>query len=329
MKKILIVILALALIIITLTACNTDNLGQYKKALEKTNQIKKGQSSGEMSVKLDFNTDEMSQEDIREINNFKEMSGSFNIVFDDEAEKAIFRNYLNFGGLGYDFDMYLNGEEVVMKLPVIGKYIKVSETQQSNGDTESYNQIVSDDTMEQIAEKWIGLMKEEDVFKGKDIIITTPDGDVKTTEYTITLSNEQIRELILQIIEIASEDDKLRSFYNENVIIKNDDIDVDISFDKVLKDIKDNIDKFEIENFKYTALVDIDGYIVNENLTYSIKSADEEITLKSAEYNLDVKNWDINKEQTFNFPVLTEENTLDTENSEDIPSLMEDLFKNN
>ncbi|NYB75407.1 hypothetical protein HZF24_14760 [Sedimentibacter hydroxybenzoicus DSM 7310] len=329
MKKILIVILALALIIITLTACNTDNLGQYKKALEKTNQIKKGQSSGEMSVKLDFNTDEMSQEDIREINNFKEMSGSFNIVFDDEAEKAIFRNYFNFGGLGYDFDMFINGEEAVMKLPVIGKYIKISEMQQTDGDTKGYNQMISDDTMKQAAEKWIGLMKEEDVFKGKDIIITTPDGDVKTTEYTIILSNEQIKELILEIIEIASEDDKLRSFYNENVIINNDDIDVDISFDKVLKNIKDNIDKFEIENFKYTALVDIDGYIVNENLTYSIKSADEEITLKSAEYNLDVKNWDINKEQTFNFPVLTEENTLDTENSEDIPSLMEDLFKNN
>ena len=328
MKKILIVILALALIAATLTACNTDNLEQYKKAFEKTNQIKRGQSSGEMTVKLDFNTDGLSQEDMREINNFKEMSGSYNIIFDDEAEKAIFRNYINFGGLGYDFDMFFNGKEAAMKLPVVGKYIRISEAQQADMDTESFNEMISDDTMKQIAEKWIGLMKEEDVFKGKDIIITTPDGDVKTTEYTVVLSNEQLKDLILEIVEIVSADEKLRSFYNENIIIK-DDTDVDVSFDKILKDIEYSIDKFTIDNFKYNALVDIDGYIVNENLAYSIRSTDEEIALKSAEYNLDVKTWDINKEQTFNFPVLTEENTLDTENSEDIPSLMEDLFKNN
>ena len=328
MKKILIVILALALIATTMTACNTDNLEQYKKAFEKTNQIKRGQSSGEMTVKLDFNTDGLSQEDIREINNFKEMSGSYNIIFDDEAEKAIFRNYINFGGLGYDFDMFFNGKEAAMKLPVVGKYIRISEAQQADMDTESFNEMISDDTMKQIAEKWIGLMKEEDVFKGKDIIITTPDGDVKTTEYTVVLSNEQLKDLILEIVEIVSADEKLRSFYNENIIIK-DDTDVDVSFDKILKDIEYSIDKFTIDNFKYNALVDIDGYIVNENLAYSIRPTDEEITLKSAEYNLDVKTWDINKEQTFNFPVLTEENTMDTENSEDIPSLMEDLFKNN
>ena len=328
MKKILIVILTLALIAATLTACNTDNLEQYKKAFEKTNQIKRGQSSGEMTVKLDFNTDGLSQEDMREINNFKEMSGSYNIIFDDEAEKAIFRNYINFGGLGYDFDMFFNGKEAAMKLPVVGKYIRISEAQQADMDTESFNEMISDDTMKQIAEKWIGLMKEEDVFKGKDIIITTPDGDVKTTEYTVVLSNEQLKDLILEIVEIVSADEKLRSFYNENIIIK-DDTDVDVSFDKILKDIEYSIDKFTIDNFKYNALVDIDGYIVNENLAYSIRSTDKEITLKSAEYNLDVKTWDINKKQTFNFPVLTEENTLDTENSEDIPSLMEDLFKNN
>ena len=41
MKKILIFILVLALIVVTLTACNTDNLEQYKKAFEKTEQIKK------------------------------------------------------------------------------------------------------------------------------------------------------------------------------------------------------------------------------------------------------------------------------------------------
>src|SRR5690606_33305191 len=197
-------------------------LEQYKKAFEKTSQIKKGQSSGEITIKLEFNTDGLSQDEIKKLNDFKEMSGSFHIIYDDEAEKAILRNYINIGGLGYDFDMFFNGDEAVMKLPVIGKYIKLNEMQQSNNYAEGYNNIISEDTMKQIAEKWVGLMKDEDVFKGKDIIITTPDGDVKTTEYTISLSNEQIKELIIDIIEIASEDENLRSFYNDNVIIKND-----------------------------------------------------------------------------------------------------------
>ena len=328
MKKILIVILALALIVITLTACNTDNLEQYKKAFEKTELIKKGQTSGEISVKLDFNTDELSQEDVNELNNFKEMNGSFNIVFDDEAEKAIFRNYLNLGGLGYDFELFINGEEVVMKLPVIGKYLKINEMQQIEEETKGYEQIISDETMKQIAEKWIGLMKEEDVFKGKSIIITTPDGDIKTTEYTVTLSNEQIKEMVLESIEIASKDDKLRNFFNENITMKVNDKEK-LAFEEVLNSIKENIDKFEIENFKYTALVDIDGYIVSENLVYSFISTDEKVALKRADYNQDIKTWDINKDQTFNFPILTQENTVDTENSEDVPSLMEDLFKNN
>lgn len=328
MKKILIFILVLALIVVTLTACNTDNLEQYKKAFEKTEQIKKGQSSGEISVKLDFNTDGLSVEDVKVLNNFKDMSGSFNTVFDDDAEKAIFKNYFNFGGLGYDFEMFINGEELAMKLPVIGKYLKINEMQQIEAETKGYDQIISDDTMKQIAEKWVGLMKEEDVFKGKNIIITTLDGDVKTTEYTVTLSSEQIKEMVLGSIEIASKDDKLQNFFNENITMKVNDKEK-LTFEEVLKGIRDNIDKFEIDSFKYTALVDIDGYIVNDNLVYSLISTDEKITLKRADYNQDIKNWDINKEQTFKFPVLNEENTLDTEGSEDVPSLMEDLFKNN
>ncbi len=329
MKKILIVILAMVLVITMLTACNTDNLQEYKKAFEKTEQIKRGQTAGEISVKLEFNTDGLSAEDVKELNNFKDIKASFNTAFDEELGKSIFRNYFNFGGLGYDFDMFFDGDEAVMKLPVIGKYIKINEIDSSfNTDAESYSRIISEETMRHITEKWVGLMKEEDVFKGKDIIITTPDGDVKASEYTITLSNEQIKEMVSESIEIASKDDKLRKFFNENIVIKDDDIDEDISFDIVLNDIKENIDKFEAENFKYTALVDIDGYIVNENLSYSIKSTDEKITLKRADYNQDIKNWDINKEQSFNFPVLTEENTFNTENTEDMPSLMEDLLRN-
>ncbi|HOM43651.1 MAG TPA: hypothetical protein PK481_08970, partial [Bacillota bacterium] len=44
-------------------------------------------------------------------------------------------------------------------------------------------------------------------------------------------------------------------------------------------------------------------------------------------YELDIKNWDINKDQEFDFPVLTEENTVEMENiDQNMPFKIEALF---
>lgn len=325
MKKIILIALALMLAI-SLAACNTDNLAEYKKALEKTDQITRGQMSGEFSTTMDFDTEGLTAEEIKDLNYFKDMDGSFNAVFDEDAEKGIYRNYFSFGGLGFDFDMYMNGKDMFMKIPVAGKYIKLSDLGSANINEEDFNQkIMSEETLKTITEKWVDVMKEDDVFKGKDIILTTPDGEVKTTEYTITLTNEQIKTLVSESIEIASKDESLKNFYNEYIDNNKEDFP---TFDEIIESIKDNVENYNVENFKYTALVDIDGYIVNENIEVSVKSAKDDLTLRGINYNLDIKNWDINKEQEFNFPVLTEENTMDTNNMEEMPDLMKDLFKN-
>lgn len=328
MKKIL-SILIIVLLVLSLAACNTDNLAEYKKALDKTDQITKGQFSAEVSMVMDYNTDDLTAEEIKELNYFKDMSGSFNVVYDENQEKTILRNYMNFGGLGFDFNMYINGEEVVMKLPVVGKYIKMNEINQGNIAEESFNQtMVSEETINAITDKWVSLMKEDDVFKGKDIILTTPDGEVKTTEYTITLSDEQIRTLVKESTAIAAKDESLKKFYNDYVTVKVDD--EKITFEEMIKSIEENIENYKIENFKYTALVDIDGYIVSENITYSIKSTKTDLILRGMNFNLSLKTWDINKEQAFDFPVLTDENTIktdDIESMEEMPDLMKDLFE--
>lgn len=325
MKKILAIFLA-SMLVLSLAACNTDNLAEYKKALEKTEQISKGQFSTELSMIMDYNTDDLTAEEIKELNYFKDMSGSFNVVYDNEAGKSVLRNYMSFGGLGFDFDMYINGEEIIMKLPVVGKYIKMNELNSFDIDEEAYGQaIISEETMKAIAEKWVGLMKEEDVFKGKDIILTTPDGEVKTTEYTITLSDEQIRTLVKESVAIAAKDETLKQFYDEYVLVNFNE--EEITFEEMLESIEDNIENYMVEDFKYTALVDIDGYIVSENISYKIKSTKTDLILKGMNYNLDMKTWDINKEQSFDFPVITEENTVDADNMEEIPDLMKDLFK--
>lgn len=322
MKRIVCIALMLALML-SLTACNTNNLAEYKNALEKTEQITKGQTQVEFSSNVDINTEGMSAETIRELNYYKDMKGSFNVSFDEEAEKSIFRSYINFGGLGFDYDLYFNGGEIIMKLPVAGKYMKLNELNNPSAAEESKlnGEIISESTMKAISEKWVELMNEENVFRGKDIILTTPDGEVKTSEYTIALSSQQIKSLFSDSADSISKDPDLKRLYDEYRAKENK-----LSFEESIKLLRDNAEKYSVENFKYVALVDIDGYIVSEDIEFHIKAAEESLIIREVDYKLNVKNWDINKEQVFDFPVLNDKNTIKADNSEEIPDVMKSLF---
>ncbi len=331
MKKLMAAILAL-LIAVSLVGCSIDSLGDYKKAAEKTEQIKKGQTSGEFSVVMDFNTEGMTEEQIKELNYFKDMKGSFSVTSDDDIDKGIFRNYLSLGGLGFDLDIFVNGDEVFMKLPVIGKYMRLEEMQASmdiEQKTGGEPEFISKETQEELSAKWLGVLKKEDVFKGKDIVLTTPDGEVKTTEYTIKLNDGQIKSLVADALDILSKDEKLKESF-EDYIKKNVEKFKDTSLEKLLSDIKEDIRNYTVESFSYTAYVDIDGYIVNEIIELALKVNDvKAASLASVSYRLDIKSWDINKEQKFDFPVLTEENTINMDEMDaGMPFVMEDLFIN-
>ncbi len=329
MKKLLIVLSAIMLAIsFSLAGCIPDSLGEYKKAADKTDQIQKGKTSGEFLMEMTFDTQGMTEEQIKELNYFKNMKGSFDVAYDDEAKKGIFRNYLNLGGLGFDFDLFYNGEEAYMKLPVIGKYIRLDELQAPVPQDKELEP-VSSETLKAISEKWLGMLKKEDIFQGKNIVLTTPDGEVKTTEYTIKLKDDQIKDLAAYSLELLSKDEKLKKNFEE-LIRKNSEYMKDSSVEKLLSDMKESLDSYTVEDFSYTAYVDIDGYIVNEMIKVSVKvNGEGESKVTGINYSLDIKNWDINREQQFEFPVLNESNTLDKGMmDENMPSMVEDLFKN-
>jgi len=341
-RKIVFIAAFLLILMMFITACNTNNLVEYKKASEKTDQIVKGQTAGEFITTTEINQDGLTAEEIKELNYIKDMNGSFSVVFDDKEEKSIIRCYMNFGGLGYDFEVYINGEEVSVKLPVIGKYLRIDEEMMSEGEEyyDSENQIISEETMKEFAKRWLSLMNEEDVFKGKNIVLTTPDGEVKTTEYTIKLSDDQIKTLLRDSAEILSKDESLKSFYEKNISSNIEKIGNDLeqktgdleqkTFEEFLNGTVSSAEKFNVENFSYTALVDIDGYIVNEIIDISIKAIDaEKEGIIGVNYKLDIKTWDINKDQKFEFPVLTDENTIKpNEMKDNIPDAMKDYFSN-
>ena len=327
MKKSIIAIFALVLAI-SFTACNESSLEEYKKASEKTDEIVKGQTSGEFSMITEFNTEGMTAEEIKELNYYKDMKGSFNASYDEESGKSIFINYLNMGGLGFDFEIFINGDEMYMKLPVVGKYMKLDEIK-SSVSVEQDTDIISEETIDLITSKWIGLMNEDDVFKGKDIVVTTRDGEVKTTEYVIKLNDQQIKSLFKNSTDLLSKDEKLKEFYMKFIEEASNELD-NKSFEELFADLNEGIDNYKVENFIYTAFVDIDGYIVNETIEISIGVIEpEEKGLSGMNYSLDLNNFDINKEQKFDFPSLSEDNTLSIEEmDESMPDMMKDLFKN-
>ncbi|MEL7649592.1 MAG: hypothetical protein AAGU76_15975 [Sedimentibacter sp.] len=321
---------AALLLVLSLAACNTSGLEEYKKASEKTEHITKGRTSGEFSVVTQFNTKNMTSEEIKKLNYYKDLSGSFDVTYDDDAEKSIFRNYLNMGGMGFDFSLFIDKDQVAMKLPVVGKYLKLNEQEMIAATDEENREIISQETIDNITAKWVSLMKEEDVFKGKDIVLTTPDGEVKTTEYVITLNDGQIKELMKYSVQVILKDENLKSLYGE-MAEKNSGNEEFKSFDSLIGSFAEDIDKYEIENFIFKAYVDIDGYIVNEKIDLNLKVVNpEDKGLAAASYSFELKNWDINKDQEFEFPVLTEENTMRSdEMAEDMPDIMKDLFKEN
>jgi len=342
-NKIILIVAFILLFTLSLTACNNDGLGEYKKAAEKTEQVKMGQKLGEFTVKMDFDTEGMTPEEIKELNYYKDINGSFNVTYDNNLEKRIFKNYLNLGGLGFDYDLYKNSNETYLKLPVTGKYMKLDELmtsldveQKEHNETEDKNakskNIISEGTFNLVSEKWISLMKKDDVFKGKNIVLTTPDGEVKTTEYTIKLNDEQIKNLFKGSVDIITKDESFKEFYvkmqNNIGPLK------DTTLEKLVADIKTDIDNYKVEKFSYTAYVDVDGYIVNEIVEVALTlNVDNEQTehngrLKSVNYGLDTKNWDINKEQKFDFPVLTNDNTVDVNDMDENMMLLQDIFKN-
>ncbi|MDD3169615.1 MAG: hypothetical protein PHC91_09195, partial [Eubacteriales bacterium] len=66
MKKIFAGMMVVLFTALTVTGCGNNSLADYKKAVDKTEQITKGQSFGDFSVTMDFNTEGMTPEGINE-----------------------------------------------------------------------------------------------------------------------------------------------------------------------------------------------------------------------------------------------------------------------
>lgn len=331
MKKVWLVAMVVALLAVFFAGCGLNSLESYKRAVQRTEEIKKGQVSGDFTVTLDFDSTGLTEAQIKDMNYYRNMEGSFHVTYDHDAQKTISRNYVNLGGLGFDADFYLNGQEMFLKMPIAGKYLRLDEMireMETKPQGAKGGELISPETVEAIQKIWLGLIQAEDVFTGKNIILTTPDGEVKSTQYSIHLQEEQIKALMRDTTHALFRDERLKSNF-EGFLKKNFQEEKGMTFDQLYEEMEKSLASCRVEAFQYDAYVDIDGYIVNEIIEFRIKfNPDQSGRITELVYKLEIKNWDINQEQEFKFPVLTPENTLDwDEMDQNMPSLFEDLIE--
>ncbi|MTI68676.1 MAG: hypothetical protein FH751_00275 [Firmicutes bacterium] len=315
MKKILSVLLILILAF-NLSACAKDDLNSYKKAVEKTDNISKGKTDFQFNLDTRFNEENLTLEKMKYIKNI-EMTSEY--TFDLEKDKLIARNYFNFGGMGFDSTFY-KGKKSFIKMPMLGKYIEIDDlVSEENNKFNEVSSILNDKTIKNIEKEWVNILSEDDVLQGKDTVINTPDGDVKVTHYKINVTDKQLKLYLKEIEKILLKDENFIEIINETY---------EIDIENIKKDLKEFKSQFTIDKFKYDAFIDIDGYIINEDIDIEIGFDNTKNIFKEMTINIKTKNWDIENKQEFNFPKLNDENTLDKENlNQGLPYMFEDILK--
>jgi len=116
---------------------------------------------------MDFNTEGLTPEEIKDLNYFKNFEIKFNLTFYDVLKNTIGRSYFNFGGLGFDAVFYNDGEKSFIKMPIIGKYMvldeKLMENYRVDKDVENKEkECISEKTIEELKNKWIAMIKKDD-----------------------------------------------------------------------------------------------------------------------------------------------------------------------
>ncbi|MGF7059382.1 hypothetical protein [Brassicibacter mesophilus] len=329
MRKNVLIISTLVLLVFVLSACGTEALQTYKDAVKNTNEIKQGQMSFELAIENEYNTEGLSVDAIRQLNYFKEIESKTSVVFKEESKdtKIMSRNYFNFGGMGFDSAFYKNEDTAFIKMPILGKYVVLDGFNREFNSKENQNDDMMENAIDEIKNKWIKILNRKDVVSGNKTLLTTEDGEIKVTQFSINLTGEQIKQLINESLDIIVNNKGVNEIANEVTDEEGNKLEVE----KFINDLKDKMNDITIRDFKYTGYIDIDGYIIQEDieLIADFDNAESGEVL-STDLKMQMKHWNIEKEQKFEFPELTKDNTLDQESfDQGMPFMFDDLINKN
>ncbi|KJS17280.1 MAG: hypothetical protein VR69_05425 [Peptococcaceae bacterium BRH_c4b] len=181
-NKLLPVLSGLIILVLLAGGCTADSLQSYLHVLKKTEQVNKGQMLVQFSHTMDFNGPGLTVEDRKNLEMFKEKKGTFTKKFDRDKRLSMLDGHVDMMGMGFDFKAYCDGDRTVLMLPMFTKYLVV----EAKPGTEK--EPVTADTDKKLETLWNGLLNSKNVTRKEGKLISTPEGEVKTTAYNVALS---------------------------------------------------------------------------------------------------------------------------------------------
>jgi hypothetical protein len=201
-----------------------------------------------------FSLDQLTVDEIKSVENLEHMDFTTSVTYDKTERKTIAQNYGNIGGVGIDSTLYVDKSNVDLYLPILNGYYNLnnSEKQSEYEASAKFAKI-----FDPILTKFVDLLTKEDIMKGKRTYITTADGQIKTTVYTVTMNENQLKQLMEEFIQLIEKED----------IDFGQILDIDMGDIDVPKEMSKWIDSFTLTSFSSTAYVDFDGRLVKQELT--------------------------------------------------------------
>ncbi|KKM12464.1 hypothetical protein SY88_03420 [Clostridiales bacterium PH28_bin88] len=307
-------LLALGLLALLLLAvgCTWNSLAVFQKAQKKTEAISKGKDSLTMAMAMTFREDGMTEEQKKVVNAMKDFRLEVNQIFDHRQQTRLAKFYAHVSGTGIDGKLYQRGKENFIVTPLLPKILVLqSEKLQRPAPGGTWNTNpqpgLSADTLRQIKDIWLGLLKKENVVHLGNIILATPEGDVKAKEFTIKLGEAEIKPALRESLEMLLNDDLLQQSMKEYFAGQQ----VELNLQEFLTQNRNMLDRSTIENFDYKAYIDRDGYLVEENINLTVKFK-ETLPGQPEKYTMRMKiqRWDIERDVQVDFPEVTPDNSM-------------------
>ncbi len=310
-------IIFIAFTVLLFSGCSSNDLQDYKNAISKTESIEKGKINIDIQTKLDYATEGLTQKQVRDLSYFDQIELAISAIYDSSSqeEKVIAKSYYNFGGMGFDSVFYMMGSDMYLKMPVIDGYISLDK--EMLGSIENKSNIIDRDIMKKVwgplSSKWNEILQEKDVFKGEKSYILTEEGQIKTKTYTIEASQKQLNQLAEEFLKTLEEEEIIEMLIDTNKdtqLFKDNEIDEQ----EILDNMNNYIYKMVLEEFKGKAYVDFDERLIKEEFYIRMSWKQPEKGMpKSMELTVTTEYLNLGKEQSFEFPAVSEDEWLNLE----------------